>query len=89
MIYTKKIRPGYYNAILDEKKRFEIRKEDDFFAFCGDYLLLKEWTEYSGYTGRAMIVQIVFIHRGDPLPKGLAVYGIEKLDDIEELKDEP
>ena len=89
MIYTKKIKPPYYQAILDGKKRFEIRNEDDFFPFCGDCLLLREWAEYAGcYTGRAMIVKIVYIHRGAPLPDGFGVYSIEKLDEIEGLKSE-
>lgn len=63
-LYTKKIMPCYFHAILDGKKRFEIRKEDDFFAFCG-------------YTGRWIMVKIVYIHRGEPLPPGIAVYQIE------------
>lgn len=81
MIYPKKIKPCYFQAILDGKKRFEVRKEDDFFPFCGDCLFLKEYSDYCGYTGRYMIVKITFIHRGFPLPDGIAVYQIEMLGD--------
>lgn len=79
-IYEKKIKPCYFIAIIDGEKPFEIRREDDFFAFAGDLLLLREFSEYDNrYTGRECLVEITYIYRGHPLPDGYAVFGIRLL----------
>lgn len=45
-----KIYPKYFEAILDGKKTFEIRKDDRDFQ-VGDSIVLKEWDNIK-YSGR-------------------------------------
>lgn len=51
-----KIYPKYFEAILDGKKTFEIRKDDRDFQ-VGDSIVLKEWDniKYSGREIQAII----------------------------------
>lgn len=87
-----KIEPRYFQAILDRKKRFEIRREDDKTFAEGDVLVLREvippgvpyagvivgegWTFFSG-----RMVQVIVTDeplRGAPyVPDGYAVLGIQ------------
>lgn len=45
MIHTLKIEPEYFQAVLDDTKTFEVRKEDDKHFEVGDTLILREWKE--------------------------------------------
>lgn len=64
-IHSLKILPVYFNAILEEGKTFELRKNDRDFQ-VGDLVLLKEWNG-EDYTGRYFIVEITYILAGKPL----------------------
>lgn len=52
--------PTYFQAALDENKRFECRRYDRDFS-VGDKLLLREWDNYSyEYTGRELLCEITY-----------------------------
>jgi hypothetical protein len=88
-----KCRQPFYDAIVDGRKTFEVRKNDRGFA-VGDVLQLHEiathppspyhvgeWGETSHYTGRHVDVTVTYL-TSDPefvLP-GFVVMGIRKVD---------
>lgn len=54
----------YFDLIDSGQKTFELRKNDRDFQ-VGDRLILKEWDpETSEYTGRMMIVKVLYIMPG-------------------------
>lgn len=56
--------PEFYQAVVEKRKTFEIRRDDRGFK-VGDYLVLTEWDdELSCYTGRAMVVEVTYIAKG-------------------------
>lgn len=55
-----KILPEYFNAIMSNKKKFEVRKNDRDFQ-VGDCIELAEWTAETGFTGRGIFVIITYI----------------------------
>jgi len=57
-----KIRPDYFNAVFEGRKKFELRRNDRNFKI-GDLLVLREWTE-SGYTGRNINCRVDYILEG-------------------------
>ena len=63
-----KIYPKYFEAILDGKKTFEIRKDDRDFQ-VGDSIVLKEWVNIK-YSGRE--IQALFKYLLDDAFIGLA-----------------
>lgn len=70
--------PGAFQAILDGKKTYEIRKNDRDFQ-VGDKLALREWDmDTEQYTGRNLTVQVTYITRGGlwGLPEDLCVMAI-------------
>jgi len=72
-----KIWPEYYNAILDGRKRFELRKEDRNFK-VGDTLLLKEYDPlWEKYTERECLVSITYILEGQHVIPGYCLMSIE------------
>lgn len=54
-----KIYPKYFEAIIDGKKTFEIRKNDRGFQ-VGDRVVLKEWDNIV-YSGREIHAEIKYI----------------------------
>ncbi|MDP3763136.1 MAG: DUF3850 domain-containing protein [bacterium] len=59
----KKIWPEYFQAILDDKKTFELRL-NDFDIAEGDILVLKEWNpEIKAYTGRELEKKVGYVGR--------------------------
>ena len=60
MIHDIKILPVHFNAAVSGKKRAELRKLDRDYAE-GDTLMLREWTEIGGYTGRVIRVEVTHI----------------------------
>ena len=74
-----KIFPEYLEAILDETKTFEVRKNDRNYK-VNDILMLKEWNKDKGYTGRWITVKICYIlDNPDYCKDGFIILGI-KLD---------
>ena len=70
-----KILPEYFDAVLDGRKTFEIRKNDRDFA-VGDTLILKEWNEmYRMPTGRQLRCEITYILKSNEETKE---YGLMK-----------
>ena len=85
--------PEPFQAVLDGRKRYEIRKDDRGYA-VGDTLVLKEWDpsphpnpmglhrlqyEKAGYSGRVVVARIAYITPGGSwgLPADLCVMSIE------------
>lgn len=75
-VVEKKILPKYFDAVIHDKKKFEIRKDDDNLQI-GDAVILKEW-DGEKYTGRAVGRIIVYILRDVPeygLMPGYVIFG--------------
>ena len=61
----KKILPIYFDAVEEGQKNFEIRKDEDDVQ-VGDRLVLCEWKEDYGYTGRYATRKIKYVLRNMP-----------------------
>jgi hypothetical protein len=74
--------PGPFQAVLDGRKRFEVRRDDRGFS-VGDELLLCEWepdgiaTGY--YSGKRVMVRVTYLLEGERwgIERGFVVMGIE------------
>ncbi|MEO5366321.1 MAG: DUF3850 domain-containing protein [Magnetococcus sp. WYHC-3] len=84
---TKKCWPEYFQAILDGKKKYEIRL-NDFEIEEGDLLVLEEWDpETKQYTGRKIEKKVthvgkfnindLFWSKEEILEKGIQVISLE------------
>lgn len=66
MLHILKTWPEYFEAVLDERKRFEVREDDRGFA-VGDTLALQEWNPETGeHTGRSIDVRVTYLVKGGP-----------------------
>lgn len=77
-----KIWPQYFQAILDGRKAFEIRKNDRGF-FEGDILWLREFDPSTGlYSGREMKKRVSYILLGPAwgLPEDMAILSIQAVE---------
>lgn len=63
MIHKLKTLPAYFERVKNLDKRFEIRKNDRGFQ-AGDGLILEEWTEKDGYTGRSLTCHVTYVLHG-------------------------
>lgn len=63
-IVEKKILPEYFDAVIRDKKKFEIRKDEDDIQ-VGDAIILKEW-DGEKYTGRETGRNISYVLRNVP-----------------------
>nr|DAI75191.1 MAG TPA: activating signal cointegrator [Caudoviricetes sp.] len=75
-IVEKKILPEYFNEVIHERKKFEIRKDEDDLQI-GDSVILREW-DGEKYTGRETGRRIVYILRDAPeygLMPGYVIFG--------------
>lgn len=91
MIHVRKCRPDYFLALADNRKTFELRKEENGEpAFeAGDYLALNEYDESltgEGYTGAALLFEITYVLRpgdgdivADLLPSGVAALSLRRV----------
>lgn len=73
----KKILPIYFDAVESRQKNFEIRKDEDDVQI-GDKLVLGEWKETYGYTGRFVTRKVKYVLRNVPeygLKEGYCVIG--------------
>jgi hypothetical protein len=59
MTHEKKIFSKYFIAILEKRKTFEVRNEDDVIYHVGDYIVLRE-CDNGIYSGRALLVKITY-----------------------------
>lgn len=75
-IIEKKILSEYFNEVIHNRKKFEIRKDEDGLQI-GDAIFLKEW-DGKKYTGRAVIRRITYVLRDVPeygLMPGYVIFG--------------
>ena len=85
-IHELKVWPEFYEALVEDDKCFEVRKNDRAFE-VGDILHLREWDTILGkYTGAAAIAVVDYImDLGEPfnVAPGYVVMGISLLHDNE------
>jgi hypothetical protein len=77
-VHALKCWPDFFEAILDDRKTFDIRKDDRDFQE-GDYLILREYCPGSDiYSGRALVRRITYVLRNKPpwTPEGYAVLAL-------------
>lgn len=75
-IIEKKILPEYFNEVIHDRKKLEIRKDEDDLQI-GDTVILKEW-DGEKYTGRETSRNIVYALRDVPeygLMPGYVIFG--------------
>lgn len=75
-IVEKKILPQYFEAVIHDKKRFELRKDEDNIQEH-DALILREWDGVK-YTGRAVDRRVRYVLRNVPqygLAEGYCIIG--------------
>jgi hypothetical protein len=77
VIHELKTWPEYFQDVLDGIKTFEIRKNDRNYIEQ-DKLLLKEWSPFrESFTGRRVLVTVVYIlDNSDFVKEGFVVMGI-------------
>lgn len=87
MTHELKILPQYFQAVWNETKTFELRKDDrDYHG--GDLLLLKEW-DGTKYTGSVLYVKVTYILRDAEkygLKDGYVIMGVRHITSNEDYK---
>ena len=86
MIHALKTLPKYFEAVLENRKTFELRKNDRDFK-VGDYLALNEWNGEI-YTGRALLVKVTYILNPNDILICSAGYVIMGFNEILLISDE-
>uniref|UniRef100_UPI0011A81145 DUF3850 domain-containing protein n=1 Tax=Yersinia bercovieri TaxID=634 RepID=UPI0011A81145 len=77
-----KILPEYYQAVIEGKKKAELRENDRGYSI-GDYLLLTEWDgECDAYTGRKVIVEVTDITLCDFAIPNFVMLSFDGIDSI-------
>lgn len=78
MIHDLKILPEYFEAVINNKKTFEIRKDDRNYK-VGDCINLQEYNKEIGYTGESVVVRVLYKLNGGSygLEKGYCILSIE------------
>lgn len=56
-----KILPEYFEPVIRNEKRFEIRSVEDRMFHTGETLILDEFHPEHGYTGRSAIIEITYV----------------------------
>jgi hypothetical protein len=82
MTHALKTDPEYFQAILDGKKTFEVRKKDRPFK-TGERLLLQEFDRSEGeYSGRETERWIIYILEGGRfgIDEGYVVMGLKEIE---------
>ena len=78
MRHELKCTPPYFQAVWDDEKRFELRKDDRGFT-VGDTLWLREWD--GEYTGREIDVEVTYLLSGEPwLAPGFVALSISEIE---------
>ncbi len=68
-----------FQAVFDGEKSFEIRVNDRGFK-TGDAVILREWGEEGGYSGRIIKAKIGYLIQGQyGLPSGLCVFELKAI----------
>ena len=63
MTHDLKILQPYFDAVMSGDKTFEIRRNDREYS-VGDSLLLREWSERDGFSGRQITADVTFLLNG-------------------------
>ena len=72
----KTVQPFYFD-VVEERKTFEIRKNDRDFRI-GDILLLHEWDDSRGYSGHYCVRRVTYLVQGVyGLPADVCVMSLE------------
>ncbi|MFX3616109.1 MAG: DUF3850 domain-containing protein [Sporolactobacillus sp.] len=74
MTHELKILPWYFKAVMSGNKKFEIRKNDRNFKE-GDTVILHEWSEDEGFTGKQITRTIGFLTDFEQ-KKGFVVFSL-------------
>jgi len=78
-VHELKTLPGYFMALVGNRKTFEVRKNDRNFKE-GDILVLKEWSQQDGYSGREYRREITYIlNNSDYCKDGYVILGIKPI----------
>lgn len=81
MLQALKIEPGYFNAVVEGNKTFDVRKNDRPFNVNDEIILQEYYPETKKYTGRewrGVISYILFDERF--CKKGFCILGLKKQD---------
>lgn len=80
MRHELKIWSEYYDAVVDGRKKFELRSEIDRRFEPGDELVLREVDKRSGkHTGNSCIAAVDYVHRGLGLDEHFACMSISNV----------
>ena len=85
-MHNLKTLPQYYQATIERRKLFEIRKNDRNFQ-TGDSVILNEW-DGEHYTGRFCIGIIIDIYDITFLLPGYVAFTFKLLEEYEEINNE-
>ena len=55
--------PEFFQPLWNSEKTFEVRRDDRGFR-AGDHLMLAEWAEAGGYTGREITAEVTYLFSG-------------------------
>jgi len=80
MTHDLKTWPEFFERLWSGEKTFELRKNDRGFR-VGHTLLLQEWTQRTGYTGREITATVTYILGGLGLKDGWVVMAIKPIED--------
>ena len=70
-VHELKIAPKWFEAVVRDDKRFEVRKSDRSYN-VGDFLQLNEWDdEREEFTGRRTVATIIYILTSEDFPQGI------------------
>lgn len=77
-----KTAPGPFLAVMEKRKRYEIRVNDRGFL-VGDTLRLAEWFPTTGFSGRELVVDVTYMTPGGfwGLPGHLCVMSVDLRED--------
>lgn len=71
MKHELKIAPAEFRAVIDGRKRFEVRRHDRDFK-VGDWAVLREYRATSSrYTGARFYTEISYVLRHEDFPDGI------------------
>ena len=78
MLHELKTLPCFFEKVVSKEKTFEIRENDRDYAI-GDYLLLREWMP-EGYSGREVLVKVIYLYEGGFFKSGYCAMSIDVID---------
>ena len=80
MEHKLKVWPECFKPLWSGEKTFELRKDDRGFR-AGDTLILQEWSQRYGYTGREIVADVPYIWGGLGLKEGWVIMSIKTVKD--------